>query len=86
MKNPVVDRRILLERGVFVAPWSGRNNELVLLAVTAGRQLLGSTFVTIPNGADRAAAAERLWARLDEADPITDEARDGLRRRVMRKS
>jgi hypothetical protein len=58
-------------RGVYVAPWMGPDGEIVLLAISRERRLVGEPF-TVPIGGNHVAAGEALWERLDIADPIPD--------------
>lgn len=55
-------------RGLYVAPWMGPNDELVLLAITSRGRLAAEPLV-IPWGSDSVALAEELEATLDRADP-----------------
>lgn len=57
-----------LGRGVYIAPWMGPNDELVLMALTTRRHLACDP-VTVPAGASRLGAADKLWRVLDEVDP-----------------
>lgn len=59
----------LAERGVWVAPWMGPDDEVVLLAVTSRGRLATDAPVVIPNGASRIDACDRLWDILEAADP-----------------
>lgn len=55
-------------RGVYVAPWTGPNGEVVLIALSSDRKLVGEP-LTVPNGGNHVAAGDALWARLDLDDP-----------------
>ena len=55
-------------RGVWVAPWKGPHQELVLIAIRQDHRLAGEP-VTVPAGANQALAADALWERLDREDP-----------------
>jgi hypothetical protein len=70
-------------RGVYRAFWRGPNGEIVLLAITSVGQLLDGAPVVVPMGADHVQMSERLWAKLDELDPMTDEARRDRRRATL---
>lgn len=59
----------LLPRGVWVAPWTGPNDEMVLLPVTAGGKLATEQPVVVPNGASRVDAMDRLWQIVESVDP-----------------
>lgn len=54
-------------RGVFMAPWVGPNDEVVLFA--RDRHLVGVPEV-VEEGADLNIVSEFLWGRLDGADPL----------------
>jgi hypothetical protein len=58
-----------LPRGVYVAPWIGPNNEVVLLGITRNHHLVAPP-TAIPAGANHVAAGEALWALLDGDDPL----------------
>ena len=60
-----------LNRGVWVAPWTGPNGETVVYAIDSTNRLLASP-VVIPHGTDHVALADRLWQELDRQDPVTD--------------
>ena len=62
-----VSRRSSLERGVYVMPCPGPNDEFVLFAVTSRRRLLCEP-VIVPRGANHVQAADDLWERLDSSD------------------
>jgi hypothetical protein len=55
-------------RGVYVAPWMGPDDELVLIAITAAGKLAAPP-LTIPHGASRLAASDELWAAVERVDP-----------------
>jgi hypothetical protein len=57
-----------LSRGVWVAPWVGPNDEMVLLAITSDGKLATANPVVIPNGASRIDVSDQLWQLLDEMD------------------
>jgi hypothetical protein len=59
----------LLGRGVWVAPWRGPNDEIVLLAVSRWHRLLGAPRI-VPAGANHVQASDDLWARVERDDPI----------------
>ena len=59
----------LFERGVWKAPWMGPAGEIVLVAVSAARHLIGRPF-TVPLGGDHVGAVDRLLARLERQDPL----------------
>jgi hypothetical protein len=54
-------------RGVFVAPWTGENGEIILVAVTCDRRRIAERLV--PFGAAAHAIADELWDLLEAADP-----------------
>lgn len=56
----------LLDRGVWVAPWLGPKGEMVLIGITANQQL--ATSYTIPNGASRVVASDRVWDAIEDAE------------------
>jgi hypothetical protein len=58
-----------LGRGVYVAPWLGDDDELVLMGITTKGRLVCAP-VVVPNGASRLAASDAIWEVLDELDPI----------------
>ena len=58
-------------RGVWIAPWRGPNDELVLFAQDSKAHLVTDP-VTIPHGADRVAIADGLWDLLTWAEPEPD--------------
>lgn len=55
-------------RGVWIAPWRGKNNEFVLYAMDSRGRLVSEP-VTIPVGGDHVAVADGLWDLLDAAEP-----------------
>lgn len=57
----------MLDRGVWAAPWIGPNGEVVLLGVTNERKLALDP-VTVPDGASRVAAADRIWDAIEDAE------------------
>lgn len=61
----------LLRRGVWQAPFLGRDGEMILAAVDRNGRLVGDVHV-VPHGASRIDAADRLLAALDLADPVPD--------------
>jgi hypothetical protein len=83
MAIPNADTSKLLERGVWKAPWMGPNGELVLLAVTSGRQLLVPPAVLVL-GSDYIATFDALWELLEARDPLTVADHDTLRRRRLK--
>ena len=57
-----------LGRGVFTAPWVGRNGEVVVIAISqAGAKL---SEVEVPPTGDPLHVMEVLWQLLESADPI----------------
>lgn len=66
---PVAGAGDTLPRGVYVAPWVGPNDEIVLVAITRGHRLAAPP-LTIPHGASQIGAADALLALLDRDDPI----------------
>ena len=57
-----------LGRGVFTAPWVGRNGEVVVIAISqAGAKL---SEVEVPPTGDPLHIMEVLWQLLESADPI----------------
>lgn len=66
---PVAEPGDRYERGLYIAPWMGRDGELVLLALTSTRRLAAPP-LEIPHGVDRAAMAEALQSTLDAVDPL----------------
>lgn len=57
-----------LGRGVYVAPWVGPDGEVVLIALSGDRRLIGDP-ILIPKGGNHVQAGDALWARLDHDDP-----------------
>lgn len=55
-------------RGLYIAPWYGPDNELVLLAITSWGQLAAAP-LTIPWGADSVSLATALEETLEQLDP-----------------
>lgn len=56
-------------RGVYVAPWVGPNGEIVLLALSRERKLIGDP-LTVPLGGNHVEAGDEMWRRLDVSDPV----------------
>jgi hypothetical protein len=73
----------LLERGVWIAPWLGPADELVLLTITSERRLLIPPTV-LTNGGSHLVAYDTLWEMLDVRDPVTPAADDAIRRKKLR--
>ena len=57
-----------LGRGVFTAPWVGRNGEVVIIAISQAGVKLSD--VEVPPTGDQVRVMEVLWQLLDSADPI----------------
>ncbi len=55
-------------RGVWTAPWSGPNGELVLYAMDSRTHLVAPPFAVSADN-DHVAAADKLWDLIDERDP-----------------
>lgn len=72
----------LFSRGIWKAPWQGPDGEMVLVAITSGRRLLGNP-VVLPLGADHIAIADEMWGQLDAADPVK-RPRRGSRKQAAR--
>jgi hypothetical protein len=56
-----------LSRGVWIAPWVGPEDEMVLFAIDARRHLVATH--TSPKLSDHFAALDALWHQLDTVDP-----------------
>lgn len=56
-------------RGVWIAPWVGKNGELVLLAITSDNRLVGEP-LEVPVGSSHILAADAMWERIERANPI----------------
>lgn len=54
----------LTDPTVLVADWVGPNGEIVLLARDSRRRLIGEP-MQIPHGANRLAASDEMWDRVD---------------------
>lgn len=74
----------LNERGVWKLAAMGPDGEFVFYAVTSERRMLRNSITFLPPNSDFETELERLWDRLDEADPVTAEAIDQVRRRRLR--
>ena len=57
----------LSSRGVWIAPWVGPGDELVVLVIDHQRRLVTDP-VLIPKGADHVGIADELWALLENTD------------------
>ncbi len=66
-----------VKRGVYQAPWTGPNGELVLIAITADRKLACDP-VLVPHTASRVLASDAVYEKLDMLDPV------GARRAQLR--
>lgn len=75
----------LLERGIYILPATGPNDEVVLFAVRTNRAVLSLNLTPIPKGADHVAAAYSLLDLLDEVDPVPAEENHARRRMEMRR-
>lgn len=56
-------------RGVWNAPWTGPNGELVLIALESRGRLIDGP-VAVPRGVDHVTVADTLWELLDTVDPL----------------
>ena len=75
--GPSVDSRMIPEgcrmlcdltsRGVWIAPWVGPGDELVVLVIDHQSRLVTDP-VLIPKGADHVGIADELWALLEYTD------------------
>lgn len=74
----------LLDRGVWVLPVTGPNDEVVLVAVRANHALVSEKPTFVPKGSDHVAAAEALLDLLDLVDPVPVEKNHARRRFEMR--
>lgn len=52
---------------VFVAPWVGPNDEIVLIARDSRRRIVGEPYA-VPRGADHIAASDAMWDRVIRAE------------------
>jgi hypothetical protein len=68
-RRTTADGRKILRRGVWQAPFLGEDGQMVLVAVRRDGRLLCPP-VTVPHGASRIEAGDRLCDALDEADPV----------------
>jgi hypothetical protein len=57
----------LFGRGVWKAPWMGRNGELVLVAVDATHRMVGKPAL-LPLGSDYIAMVDDLWNALERSE------------------
>ena len=57
----------LCGRGVWNAPWSGPNGELVLLAIDSQHRLINGPMV-VARGTDHVMVADAMWDLLDACD------------------
>jgi hypothetical protein len=55
-------------RGVFVAPWNGRNGERILVAVDRQNRFVEKRL--IPAGEPDIRASDELWELLERLDPV----------------
>jgi hypothetical protein len=84
MHIPIAPVVGLLERNVYLAPWTGEDGEIVLLAITSRGRLATKQPVIVPLGDDHTEHAKRLHQLLDAIDPVSDEEIAEMRRRIMR--
>jgi hypothetical protein len=70
----------LLERGLYVLPFKGEQDELIVCAITAERRLTPSGVQALPWGANLDEATEALASELEHVDPLTDQ----IRRDILR--
>lgn len=61
--------RTLLDRGVWMAPWSGPSGEPVLLVVTGEHKLLVPPEI-VRRAEDAIMKCDEMWDLLDRLDPL----------------
>lgn len=60
-----------LGRGVWIAPWTGPNGEIVLFKRDRWKRLVGEPRM-IQAGENHVLIGEQMWEELDAADPVPE--------------